>query len=391
MNLIYISNTRMPSERANTLQSMNMCEALGRIVPGLVFLLPRRRNTRALERVVDPYRYYGVQRTFVLRRLPCWDSRWLYRRSQRVWFLLHSVTFGLACVWMLFGSGRAVCVLTRDTVGFRVLALAKRLGLLRCRLFYEIHDFRRLMRLFLPGAEGTIVTNPFLAKRVRSVSAVRVWMSPNGVHSKRFVPMDKIVARREIGLPDCGKVVMYVGRFQTLGLEKGIEDMIAALPFCATREVSMIFVGGPLQAVVSYLNHAILVGLDTTRLIFHDWQPPESVPKYLAASDVLVIPYPRLRRYDYGISPVKLFEYMASGRPTVASNLASIGLYVEHGVNGLLFEPGDSRDLARQIDHALSRSGSQLAHAARARARAYTWDRRAAGIVSFMLRGEKTS
>ena len=132
------------------------------------------------------------------------------------------------------------------------------------------------------------------------------------------------------------------------------------------------------------------MGLDTRRLIFHDWQAPEFVPAYLAASDVVVIPYPRLRRYDYGISPVKLFEYMASGRPMVASNLASIRLYVEHGVNGLLFEPGDAHDLARQIDIALSRNGNQLARAARALAETYTWDRRAAGIVSFLLGREGT-
>ena len=390
MKLIYISNTRIPSERANTIQSMNMCEAFGRIVPDVVFLHPRRRDTRALRGVVDPFSYYGIKRTFKLRRLPCIDSGWLHRRCERLWFLLHSITFALACAWFLLPAGRRACVLTRDTVGFRILALARRVGLLRCRIFYEVHDFRRCMSLFLPGAEGAIAINPFLARRVRRASTVKVWISPSGVKLERFSVTDKLIARRWAGLSIHGRYVMYVGRFQTLGVEKGIEDMIAALPLCARQDVSMVFVGGPLHAITEYQAHARSVGLDTRRLIFHDWQRPELVPVYLGASDVVVIPYPRLRRYDYGISPLKLFEYMASGRPMVASNLASIRLYVEHGVNGLLFEPGDTRDLARQIDIALSRNGNQLARAARALAETYTWDRRAAGIVSFLLGREGT-
>ena len=384
MKLIYISNTRIPSERANTIQSMNMCEAFGRIVPGLVFLHPRRRNTRVLRRLVDPFSYYGIKRTFRLRRLPCIDSGWLQRRCERFWFLLHSITFALACAWFLIRAGRGACVLTRDTVGFRILALARRLCLLRCHIFYEVHDFRRLMNLFLPGATGVIATNRFLAQRVRRAGTVNVWISPNGVKVDRFWVMDKLKARRKARLPAHGRYVMFVGRFQALGLERGIQDMIAALSRCARRDVCMVFVGGPLHAVASYQAHARSIGLDTRRLIFHDWQPPELVPAYLAAADVVVIPYPRTRRYAYELSAVKLFEYMACGRPMVASNLPSISMYVRHGVNGLLFEPGDPRDLACQIDIALGRRGNELARAARAVAEAYTWGHRAAGIVSFM-------
>ena len=391
MNLIYISNTRIPSERANTIQSMNMCEALGRIVPGLVFLHPRRRNTRFLRRVVDPYRYYGVQRTFALRQLPCKDSRWLYRRCQPLWFLLHSVSFGLSCIWYLLAERRGVCVLTRDTVGFRLLSIAKRVGVLRCRVFYEIHDFRRLMALFLPVASGVIATNRFLAGRVRRVCSARVWISPNGVKVERFGLMDRTSARRKVRLPVRGRYVMFVGRFEALGQERGIGDMIGALSFCAGRDVSMVFVGGPLHVVASYQAHARSIGLDTRRLIFHDWTAPELVPAFLGAADVVVMPYPRTRRYAYQLSPVKLFEYMACGRPVVASNLPSIRLYVQHRVNGLLFEPGDLGDLACQIDSALGLGGHRLARSARVVAEAHTWDRRAAGIVSFMLGGGRTS
>ena len=387
MKLIYVSNTRIPSERANTIQSMNMCEALGRIVPDLVFLHPRRRNTRQMRGEADPYRYYGVERTFGLRQLPCKDSGWLHRRSQRLWFLLHSVTFGLACIGCLVGAGRGVCVLTRDTVGFRILALAKRMGLLRCRIFYEVHDFRRLMGLFLPAASGVIATNSFLAERVRRVCSAKVWISPNGVKVERFILTDRASARRRVQLPVGGSYVMFVGRFEALGQERGIGDMIGALPLCTRRDVRMVFVGGPLHVVASYHAHARSIGLDTRRLIFHDWKPPELVPAFLAAADVVVMPYPRTRRYAYQLSPIKLFEYMACGRPMVASNLPSISIYVQHRVNGLLFEPGNPGDLARQIDSALGLGGHNLARSARVVAEAHTWGRRAAGIVSFMLEG----
>src|SRR5436309_13991683 len=69
----------------------------------------------------------------------------------------------------------------------------------------------------------------------------------------------------------------------------------------------------------------------------------EDVPPYLAATDVAVAPYPALQ--DFYFSPLKLFEYMATGRAVVASRVGQVAEVVTDGVTGLLFEPGNVADL----------------------------------------------
>jgi glycosyltransferase involved in cell wall biosynthesis len=71
------------------------------------------------------------------------------------------------------------------------------------------------------------------------------------------------------------------------------------------------------------------------------------MPGYIAAMDVTVAPYPALEEFYY--SPLKLFEYMAMGRPVVAARIGQVADIVTDGMNGLLFEPGDSQGLARCI------------------------------------------
>src|SRR5205807_2068305 len=65
----------------------------------------------------------------------------------------------------------------------------------------------------------------------------------------------------------------------------------------------------------------------------------EDVPQHLAAMDVAIAPYPALDNFYY--SPLKLFEYMAAGRPVVASRVGQVAEVVVDGVTGLLFGPGE--------------------------------------------------
>lgn len=93
-----------------------------------------------------------------------------------------------------------------------------------------------------------------------------------------------------------------------------------------------------------------------------------AVPAELARLDCAVAPYPRLD--DFYFSPLKVFEYMAAGRPIVASRIGQIESVLEDGRTALLVEPGDPSALADAI-HTLREQpavATRLAAAARARA-----------------------
>jgi glycosyltransferase involved in cell wall biosynthesis len=132
---------------------------------------------------------------------------------------------------------------------------------------------------------------------------------------------------------------------------------------------------------------------DLRNLTLHGFVPSPQVPSYLAAMDVLLAPpLPTTRSVagrDIGrwMSPLKIFEYMASGRPIVASDIPAVREILSDGVNALLAAPLDvdawAAALQRLEDPALaSRIGARAREDLEAR---YTWRRRAENIIAALL------
>jgi glycosyltransferase involved in cell wall biosynthesis len=102
---------------------------------------------------------------------------------------------------------------------------------------------------------------------------------------------------------------------------------------------------------------------------------PSEVPTLLMSMDVAVAPF--LPQDDFYFSPLKIFEYMAAGLPTVASRVGQIPDLIQDGETGLLYPPGDSHALAEALLN-LSRQPelcARLGGAARATVvRRFTWE-----------------
>jgi glycosyltransferase involved in cell wall biosynthesis len=100
-------------------------------------------------------------------------------------------------------------------------------------------------------------------------------------------------------------------------------------------------------------------------VIFTGSVPHESVPEYIAAMDVAVAPY-NWKEDFYG-SPLKLFEYMAAGKPTVAAAIGQIEEVIEHGKTGWLYPSGNHEKLAHGLASLLysPELSSEMSQAAR--------------------------
>ena len=90
------------------------------------------------------------------------------------------------------------------------------------------------------------------------------------------------------------------------------------------------------------------------RLIFTGFVEHRMVPEYISAADVAVAPYdptgfPEMERYGFYFSPIKLFEYMACGKPVVATDIDIVRDIVRSDNCGLIVPPGDSEALAKGI------------------------------------------
>lgn len=76
--------------------------------------------------------------------------------------------------------------------------------------------------------------------------------------------------------------------------------------------------------------------------------PCEKVLALLEQADVCVCPFPKLKGTEH-IYPLKVFEYLAMGKPVVATNLKGISQIIKHGENGLLVEPNNPDEVTEAI------------------------------------------
>ena len=146
----------------------------------------------------------------------------------------------------------------------------------------------------------------------------------------------------------------------------------------------MIFVGGEELEIKEYKNLANRFNV-LAQCVFVGYQPRSKAIKYIKAMDVLVIPSPNVLFYAFYASPLKLFEYMASGRPIIASDLPALR-EILNDKNALFFKPDSASELAQAVkmlksSHTL---GYHLSQQALADVREYTWDNRARRILDFM-------
>ena len=179
-------------------------------------------------------------------------------------------------------------------------------------------------------------------------------------------------------------MIGYVGRFRVFGgEEKGIPELIEAVSILARNySVVLLLVGGPTDAVIAYRRHALACGLPVECFRIVGQVPPFDAPEWMRACDAVVIPWRFTQFSAYATSPLKLFEYMASGTPIVASDLPSLREIVDDK-NTIFVQPGNAKSLANGIARILEDPslGRRIAMQALKDIEPYTWKKRAEGIL----------
>lgn len=174
-----------------------------------------------------------------------------------------------------------------------------------------------LRRMALRRATGALTVAPHISRLVQSESPATAIFEISDVPiegaGRPPDPAKMEAYRAALGLCE-RRLVVYTGNCDR---RQGLEELIGAMPEVARRhpEVALIVVGGEpadigkLQTLVEELGIPDVIHLIGKR-------DPDTMPEYMGMADVLVSP--RQERYT---TPLKIFSYMASGRPIVATDL----------------------------------------------------------------------
>lgn len=176
----------------------------------------------------------------------------------------------------------------------------------------------------------------------RGVRADKVIVVPNGVATRVFRNGDG--TRLRAGLDaEASCVALYIG---THGMCQGLEVLLEATRALRDRDIFVLFVGEGAEKQM-LRERAREWGLSNVK--FLDQQPRSTVPDFIAASDICIVPL-RKREVFSTVIPSKIFEFMAGARPIVLSTpRGEVSRLVERAGCGLHVEPENARALSKAI------------------------------------------
>lgn len=373
-SLIHISPGSIPSQYAHTVQIMRMAEVLSQKIPNFELLtsgdllsIITRRNPALRDS-------YGLHNAFRITRIP---ARWAKRYSLDEHYCGGVFYYRLAALYCMMKSPSLIYA--RTFAGIEILlktglpVIWEHHTTLDERFFQDIGVYSNLI-----GLVATTTTLGDIAVG-GGLSPDKILVEQNAVDLGSFQPYKtKDEARKILNLDTRRPLVTYVGHLYERKGSGTILDTAALMPSC-----DFILVGGWEKDVEALKETCAARKLGNIRLTGHLSQAV--LKDYFYAADVLILPTTDHPDHTVMGSQLKLFEYMASRRPFVASALPSVKAVVKDGVNGLLAEPGNASSFSGAIKRLLEDPdlGERLSAEAYKDVQYYTWDKRAERILGF--------
>jgi glycosyltransferase involved in cell wall biosynthesis len=370
MDILYASSSAIPSRFANSINVMKMCHSFAGLGHAVELMAPRMAEEEG--GVGDIFGWYGIGENFKLRRVHALSYPHVLGRA----------IYAASCAWRI-RSDRPKIVYGRDWPAL-LLAVGQ------ARVVLELHApppasgvkgalFERLLKH--PNLVRVVVNTVALRDEVlKTMNGVAkpVVLAPNGADPvPRQTAPSKLVVRR-----DGRMIVGYAGHLYP---GRGMELLSELASLCPFADFHVV--GGWPQDVAFWQER--LQGIPNVYL--HGHVSPVEVPPFLCACDVLIAPYQPVVGLYQGqgdnsrwVCPIKLFEYMSSGKPIICSDLPVLREFVEHNVTGLLCPPTDARAWAAAIERLKNEPGlgERLGTAAFSMfSDRYSWDARARTVL----------
>lgn len=373
-------NGKIPSTTANSVGVMTMCGQFSALGVRTLLLVPGGQATDlgALGHTGDEFSFYSVRAPFEFKYFP-------NAFSGRLSNFAHAYSLPLA----LYARARRVELIT--TRSLEVAVWAAWLGM---PVILESHNFSKFSVNRWIGRWVKITQDPrrraFMIVTTRAgknsyvklgVPESRIKVLPNGVAVERFaIDIDRKMLRMELGLPLNTAVAAFSG---SLHEGRGGEEMLE----CARLlpDIHFIIVGGTADQVARFRRLAQEQALRNVTFTGHVSQG--TLPRYLLAADFLLMPYTTrfsAHSFEY-TSPMKMFEYLATGRPMVATDFPILHEVLEHGRNAVFVKPDSGAELANGLRFLLSNPdvARRIGENAKVDAQRYSWENRARTVIEW--------
>lgn len=374
-SMLQISSGNIPSQMAHSVQIVKMAQAFANKVESFELVTSGDVWSIVTRKQFSLQDWYGLHSNFPIRKIP------LHLKKDYPFpkdYYGGKKFYILAALYSLIKSPTLVYT--------RTPAIVKLLLRMNIPVMWELHEIVKeevFHEKILTNNKlvGFVTISPKIADIAisKGLPSEKIIIETSAVDLQKFLPYkSKELARQEISLPQNVSTVVYTGHLYDY---KGIPTILEAAKLMP--ECRFLLVGGwqndvdRIREICSHrqLNNVFLTG----------HVPQSQLAVYLYAADVLILPTSKQWRLSEVTSPLKLFDYMASQRPIVASALPNIETVVQDGHNVLLAEPDNSLSFKAAIEQLLKETtlSKSIAEQAFQDVQKYTWEKRAERILKF--------
>ncbi|MDX9993452.1 MAG: glycosyltransferase family 4 protein [Anaerolineales bacterium] len=368
MKIVAISASQIPSNVANSIQAMKAVHALAELGHNVTLIVPNHEKHNSDWETLA--HLYGLKTRFSIEYIAASSRRLFFLTAVR---RARAFKPALLYVWPVQSSVLGL------VHGFPVIMEihdqpAGRIGPFWYRYFRDMRGKKRIA--IITRALQAILDEQFGT----FLAAKDVVLAPNGVELERFVDLpDPETARRSLNLPEAPTVActghLYAGRGMELFLKLARR----------MSDVRFLWAGGKPEDVEKWRQEA----KDLPNVNFAGFVPNQQLPLYQAAADVLLMPYGNTIAISSGMgnsakvsSPMKMFEYLATGRPILSSDLPVFREVLNEN-NAVFCPPDDSNAWQGALRGLLDNPDRRAALGAQARkdAENYSWTARAQRLL----------
>jgi len=374
MKIALITNSRIPSLTANSIQAMKVAQALMQLGHDIKMFAPKESDAVNRESLLT---HYGLRLTPDLDLLPSISG------LKRLDFIVHAQRaakkFGADLIYTWLPQSAALGAWMGYPVVLEMHAdNSGKLGVWWMRQFWE-QKTPKVM---------TVTTSALRKALERSTNFQflneAILLAPNGVELEKYMGLPSPTeARRQLNLKE-GLTVGFTGHIYPGRGADLLFELAKQMP-----NVNFLWVGGTPELVDFWrgkLSEAGMTNVTMTGFVKH-----ESIPLYQAAADILLMPYSRSIEASSGqdiakvINPMKMFEYMAAGRGIVCADLSVIREVLNEG-NAVFCEPDDIGKWKVEIEKLLADEPRRLALGAQARkdVEQLTWVKREERVMELL-------
>lgn len=320
MRIALITNSRIPSLTANSIQAMKVAQALMQLNHEVKMFVPKETEPVTKDELLA---HYGLKLVPEIEFLPS------IKPLRRLDFIFHAHNaakkFGADLIYTWLPQSALVGIKSGYPVVLEMHAdVSGKLGVWWLSQFWKA-DGKKLMTVTTSALKNALEKSTNL-----KLSQEAVLIAPNGVELERYINLpNPVEARNQLNLKQ-GLTVGFTGHIYAGRGADLLFELAKQMP-----QINFLWVGGTPELVTFWknkLNEANILNVTMTGFVKHDL-----IHLYQAAADVLLMPYSSSISASSGqdiaevINPMKMFEYMASGRAIVCADLPSIREVLNEG------------------------------------------------------------